>query len=250
MVTRLHLLASLQRVERLLPSGTPSLLEEVRRLIREARDLPRVLLETQLPPLRAFRPRAPKPQPVGRPLPPPPRAKPLLDRLKGVPHLRLLPSVPRDPKAAPPDYLGEKMRQAEGARALLLEIVRRAAYDWVLYRSSRRLDQKVLAEDAYTWLFQEDEHHPNWALRRQEGKDLTALVNICVELDLDVERVRAHIRNLTPNKVMSSGRPPENSRASDHSPSIKVHTSIPDDLGGGDSFDFDSLLNTGGGGDD
>ena len=250
MLKRLYLLASLQRVERTLPRTVPFLLDSVRRLIREATEVPREPEPARPPPLRAFRPRPAKAPVPGRALPAPPRARPLLDRLKGAPHLRLLPPAVPNPKAAPPDVLGEKMRQAEGARALLLEIVRRAAYDWVLYRSSRRLDQKVLAEDAFTWLFQEDEEHPNWQLRRAEGKDLTALVNICVELDLDVERVRGHIRNLTPNKVMSSGRPPENSRASDHSPSIKIHANIPDDLGGGDSFDFDSLLNTGGGGDD
>jgi hypothetical protein len=124
------------------------------------------------------------------------------------------------------------MREGEGARALLLEIIRRTAYDWVLYRASSRLDQKQLAEEAYTWLFLEDEDHPNWEVRIEEGKRLTAFIVICEELDLDVNRVRTYIRALTPNRVMSSGRPPENSRASDHSPDIEVHTSVPDSSGG------------------
>jgi len=134
------------------------------------------------------------------------------------------------------------MREAEGARALLLEVVRRAAYDWVLYRSSRRIDQRQLAEDAYTWLFSEEEGHPNWALRHAEHKDITAFLNICQELDLDVCRVRNYIKNLTPNKVMSSGRPPENGRATDHSPAVEIHANIPYPDGCADSFDFDSLI--------
>ncbi len=239
-VTRSRLLAFLQRLERAVQPF--SIRADVRVMVDAVEASPRFFRDLVLPP-SAPRVRAPasRSQAPGRALPPAPKAKPLHDRLK---------ARPQDTKSPTVDLLGDQLRQAEGARALLLEIIRRAAYDWVLYRASRRLDQKVLAEDAFTWLFQEDKHHPNWQLRRAEGKELTALVNICVELDLDVNRVRAHIKNLTPNKVMSSGRPPENSRASDHSPSIRIHTSLPDDLGGVDAFDFDSLLSSGGGGDD
>lgn len=135
------------------------------------------------------------------------------------------------------------MRQAEGARALLLEIVRRAAYDWVLYRSSTRLDQKQLAEDAYTWLFVEDEDHPHWKTRREDEKLITGFVSICDALDLSVDKVRRYIRQLTPNRVMSSGRPPENSRASDHAPHITVHAKVTTDSGTGESIDYDALIN-------
>lgn len=257
---RSRLLTSLLRVERALSPAFPEeRITEIRELLSQVRALPESfhlpISPPSLPPLRHFRPRARKlaadPAPIlGRALPTPPKARPLLDRLRGKKnHLRLVPQplVAREvSKETPPDPIGERMREAEGARALLLEIVRRAAYDWVLYRSSTRLDQKILAEDAYIWLFVEDEDHPNWNVREQEEKELTAFVTICNELDLDVEKVRAHIRRLTPNKVMSSGRPPENSRASDHSPAIHIHASVPDASGGTDgSFDFDSLLNPG-----
>jgi hypothetical protein len=143
----------------------------------------------------------------------------------------------------PEDPVGEFLQQAEGARALLLEIIRRAAYDWVLYRGSSRIDQKQLAEDAYVWLFVEDAEHPHWAIRVREGKQMTALLAICQELDLEVELVRKHVKALTPHKVMSSGRPPENSRSSDYSVRVAVHAEVPgdDDI----SFDFEGLLVTG-----
>jgi len=143
----------------------------------------------------------------------------------------------------PEDLVGEFLQQAEGARALLLEIIRRAAYDWVLYRSSSRIDQKQLAEDAYIWLFVEDQNHPHWLIRVREGKQMTALLAICQELDLEVDIVRKHVRALTPHKVMSSGRPPENSRSSDYSVRVAVHADVPgdDDI----SLDFEGLLVTG-----
>jgi len=119
-----------------------------------------------------------------------------------------IPSPPPQRVYSPPDHIGETMAAGSGARALLLEILRRAAYDWVLYRSSTRLEHKYLAEDAYTWIFQEDEEHQNWAIRNGDGKQLTAFVTICEELDLDAEVVRRAIKALTLNRVVASGRPP------------------------------------------
>lgn len=103
----------------------------------------------------------------------------------------------------------EVIRESEGCKALLLEIIRRAAYDWVLYRTSRRIPQRHFAEDAYIWLFQEDEQHPRWSERSREGKHLTSFVGICEVLDLDPDKVRGYIRKLTAKKVMSAGRPPD-----------------------------------------
>lgn len=181
--------------------------------------------------------RAVPPQP-GRPLPAPPRARPLMVRLLRQ-YEEPPPHVPRrDP--VPEDALGERLRQASGARALLLEIFRRAAYDWVLYRASSRLDQKRLAEDAHHWLFVEEDEGPVVRARRDSGKVLTSFAMICESLDLDQERLRRHVKSLTPGKVMSSGRPPENSRASEHSPNLEIHMSVPDRRG---EFDFDALIN-------
>lgn len=255
--TGARVLPFLLRSERVLRDVLPEEAAELADLITEVRTLPALPIPeppaAPLPPLRRFK--RPAPAPAGFDVQEAPtrpdRAKPKPLRKK---HLRLVPPPAPAPvptalvpietrKEAPPDPLGERMREAEGARALLLEIVRRAAYDWVLYRSSTRIDQKILAEDAYTWLFVEDEDHAHWKVRRDDGKLITGFVAICDALDLDVSRVRKYIRALTPNRVMSSGRPPENSRASDHNPHIEVHTKVSNDAGGtGESIDFDALI--------
>lgn len=100
-------------------------------------------------------------------------------------------------------------QEIKGCKALLLEVIRRAAYDWVLYRSSTRIFHLKLAEQAFCWLFKEDEDHPDWQERAETGKHITAFQAICSALDLDVRAVREHVRKLTPKNVMSVGRPPE-----------------------------------------
>jgi hypothetical protein len=117
-------------------------------------------------------------------------------------------AVVAPPKPEPRDE-GIITQEINGCKMLLLEIVRRTAFDWVLYRSSRRLVQKILAEQAYRWLFLENPGTPEWNERRREGKDVTSFVSICEALDLDPDKVRSHIRNLTPKNVSSVGRPAE-----------------------------------------
>lgn len=104
---------------------------------------------------------------------------------------------------------GQREQEVTGCKMLLLEIVRRAAYDWVLYRTSSRLVQKVLAEQAYTWIFVEAPPHRDWNERIMEGKELTSFSSICLHLDLQPDVVRAYIRRLQPKNVMSVGRPAE-----------------------------------------
>lgn len=96
-------------------------------------------------------------------------------------------------------------QEVVGCKALLLEIIRRASYDWVLYRQSSRLPQKKLAEEAYHWIFVEESGEE----RTKNGKHLTGFVAICDLLDLDPDSVRARIRLLTVANVMSVGRPAE-----------------------------------------
>lgn len=221
--------------------------------IREVVAVEELIVRLRTPPVKLVR----RPRQVvvrvlpglGCPLPSPPKARPLLTRLNGHKtngtngHGHHLPQEGaitfRKTQDTPPDPVGEQAAQASGARSLLLEIIRRAAFDWVLYRTSRRLDQKFLAEDAYTWIFLEDENHPNWKIRKAEGKLLTSFLNICEQLDVDAERLRKYIRHLTPNRVMSSGRPPENSRPGDSTPDIEIHADVPDSSG---AYDFDMLL--------
>jgi hypothetical protein len=97
-------------------------------------------------------------------------------------------------------------------RALLLEVIRRAAHDWVLYRLSRKQPQQSIAQEAYVWLFEEGPGHPWWKERIKNKLHLLSFLSICSELDLDPEVVRRVLRRLTVKGVMSSGRPAERRR--------------------------------------
>jgi hypothetical protein len=101
------------------------------------------------------------------------------------------------------------LQEINGCKTLLLELIRRAAYDWILYRSSSRLLQKQLAEQAHEWLFLEMPGHPSWSVRERDGRTHTSFFAVCESLDLDPETARSHIRRLTPKHVMSVGRPAE-----------------------------------------
>jgi len=122
-------------------------------------------------------------------------------------------SVP--PEEAPPSVWDpdphEMVLEASKCRALLLEVIRRAAHDWVLYRSTRR-PERAFAADAYTWLFEEEPGHPDWERRKTEGEPLLAFVTICELLDLDPKTVRDRVRKMTPKDIMTAGRPAEHRR--------------------------------------
>ena len=110
-------------------------------------------------------------------------------------------------------------------RALLLEIVRRAAYDWVMYRGNRRIKLRAFAKDAYVWLFKEKPGHPDWIERGRAGWSPFSFLSICSSLDLDPEEVRFHIRKLTARRIQSMGRPPTMRRSS---PAPEVEYLVPD----------------------
>jgi hypothetical protein len=126
------------------------------------------------------------------------------------------PRLPRRPEPLAPrrSRNDEAQLQQEilGSRGLLLEILKRAANDWTLYRLKTDLKQRQLADDAYVWLFQEEPGHPVWVTRVIERRTVTAFVVICELLELDPEQVRAHIRQLRPEDVRNAGRPPERRR--------------------------------------
>lgn len=121
----------------------------------------------------------------------------------------------------PPDLKGFDLRvnlygvepsqalESSACRALLLEIIRRASYDWVLYRTSSKLPNRQLAEGAYAWLFSEEPDSPTGALRRKNGKELTGFVAICDLLEIDAEKVRDKVRTMTVRDIMGAGRPAE-----------------------------------------
>lgn len=120
------------------------------------------------------------------------------------------------PPPPPKPWRDEELLQQEiqGCKQLLIEIIRRAAYDWVLYRGRRRLVQRTLADTAYRWLFTEKEGTADWQERLRDGKYITSFEAICEGLDLDPEKVRRYIRLLTPKNVTSVGRPAEYRRRS------------------------------------
>lgn len=94
-------------------------------------------------------------------------------------------------------------------KAVLLEIIRRAAHDWVLYRMHHRAEFLQIAQGAYTWLFEEGPGHPWWVIRAANGRQLTAFLSICDALDLDPAFVRSSVRKLTVQQIMTAGRPAE-----------------------------------------
>lgn len=102
--------------------------------------------------------------------------------------------------------------EASNCRALLLEVIRRAAYDWVLYRGSSKLPNRLLAESAYQWLFVEEPGSVSWVNRGKHGKELTAFMAICSQLDIDPDRMRATVRTMTERDIMGAGRPAERRR--------------------------------------
>lgn len=117
------------------------------------------------------------------------------------PTFALLPPPRRTPQ--------EDSEQGVLSKALLLEIILRAASDWVLYKTHARTMYREWANDAFVWIFEEDEQHPRWKERRAAGKILTSFVAICEALDYDPDIIRRYIRTLTPQRIMSMGRPAE-----------------------------------------
>lgn len=133
-----------------------------------------------------------------------------------------------------------------GCRALLLEVIRRAGYDWVLYRGSRRLKTKQIAEDAYHWLFEEKPGDASWAQRKEEGKELTSFLAICEALDLDPEYVRDTIRKLTVKDVLSVGRPATHRKIEVNTEEDEACLPSPDDIVGVGSMRSEGISPDGG----
>jgi len=91
-----------------------------------------------------------------------------------------------------------------------VEVVRRAAYAWVLYRDDSRPALRSLAADACIWLFQEEPGHVLWEERRDCGELGMSFLGICESLGLDPDVVRRGIRSLTPQRIKTLGRIPTN----------------------------------------
>jgi len=97
-----------------------------------------------------------------------------------------------------------------GAKSLLIEVVRRAAYDWVLYRGDSRPALRGLAADARAWLFDELPEHAAWEERKNRGELAMSFLGICESLELDPRAIRVGIQKLTPHHIRTLGRIPTN----------------------------------------
>ena len=112
-------------------------------------------------------------------------------------------------------------RNVSRCKALMLEIIRRAAHDWVLYRQHRKMGMRELARDAYIWLFEEKRGHQYDRERQgasfldasgekiKGARILTGFLSICDVLDLDPKTVRARVKKMDARSIISSGRPPQ-----------------------------------------
>lgn len=75
-----------------------------------------------------------------------------------------------------------------GYKALWTKVIIRAAFDWVSYRDSTRLEYKKIADDSHRWLFE-----PNHLFNSFE--------NICNLIDLHPETIRRWVSRLTKDHV-------------------------------------------------
>jgi hypothetical protein len=120
------------------------------------------------------------------------------------------------------DWEPSSEQELSKCKALLLEVLRRAAHDWVLYRRHRKMDKRELARDAYIWLFKENERHPyrrerltalfpgrNGRSATRGARIITSFQAICENLDLDPKVVRAHVKKMNARSIIASGRPPQ-----------------------------------------
>jgi hypothetical protein len=86
------------------------------------------------------------------------------------------------------DTIQRSVDRYVGYRALWMKVVIRAAFDWVSYRDSTKLEHKKIAEYAFTWLFTPSEL-------------FNSFENICQAVDLPPDKIRAWARKLTKEHV-------------------------------------------------
>lgn len=147
-------------------------------------------------------------------MPPLPALKPRRRRRKRKKKLKpLQDSQVLTPSAWDPEPVSVEI-EASQCRALLLDIMRRAIHDWVLYRHHSRMALREIAQEAKIWLFDEKPGHPYWEVRHAEAEmQLTSFLGICDLLDVDPDFVRRRARSMTIQDIRTAGRPPERRRS-------------------------------------
>lgn len=96
---------------------------------------------------------------------------------------------------------------AQGCKRFLLEVLRRAIYDWACFKGRRGKAGEVWRE-ANTWLFIEGPGHPWWEQRAREGLEHLSFLSICERLDKDPALMREAAAGFDMETVINTGRPP------------------------------------------
>lgn len=76
-----------------------------------------------------------------------------------------------------------------GEKLLLAAMIRRAAYDIVLFRGNKLIKYKLIWDDAHSWMF------------RERNKNFSSFENICFLLEQDPEEIRRKTMRLTKQDV-------------------------------------------------
>jgi hypothetical protein len=210
---------------------------------------------------RAPKPKRPRPKRI-----PKPRAPRALARGPQTPAPAPAPARIEELDERESPWDPEPLYEASRCQALLMEIIRRAAHDYVLYRQHRRLELKALADQAYTWLFEEEPGHTAWKSRERAlfqvadevgqtvvevgSRRLTSFLSICEACGLDPDAVRQRAREMTVESIMHTGRHIERrkSQKGGESLSLEAHSVLVDvdmdaleaELQGGSSDYYDS----------
>jgi hypothetical protein len=132
-----------------------------------------------------------------------------------------------------------EVEQGYWARNLLAAVVRQAISDWLHYKNHHNAEKRRHADSAQIWLFEEDEHHLHWQLRRTSEKDLTSFIRICHALGYDPDEKRRFLSTLTRDKFNPSLRPSMDKDSGVHEALCEVHADVPYDNG------FDSCFTEG-----
>lgn len=82
-------------------------------------------------------------------------------------------------------FVSARRPAGSGERLLLASILRRAAYDIVLYRNATKLKLQRLGQGAYAWMFDDRPVHELPPCDR-----FTSFLNICTLLDQDPNEIR------------------------------------------------------------
>jgi len=95
--------------------------------------------------------------------------------------------------------------------------LRRAVYDWVLYRTNKSQKKRKVAAAAFQWLFKEEPGHPAYDEEVRNGTEITSFLSICDALDMAPSAVRRDVSKLVAKDILNAGRPPEHRKIKEES---------------------------------